>query len=75
MAVGQTIALACDSNHTKVIGSKCFLPCLQIMLVRYRKEDPVTREKLSVQSDIPKLLVETAYQQGTTERQLGQLQT
>jgi hypothetical protein len=68
-AVGQTIALACDSNPTKVVGSECLLPCLQIMLDGYRKVDLATRKKLPVQSDVSELLVETAYQQGTTQRQ------
>ena len=68
-AVGQTIALACDSNPTKVVGSERLLPCLQIMLDGYRKVDLATRKKLPVQSDVPELLVETAYQQGTTQRQ------
>jgi len=68
-AVGQTIALACDSNPTKVVGSERLLPCLQIMLGGYRKVNPATRKKLHVQSDVPELLVETAYQQGTTQCQ------
>ena len=45
-AVGQTIALACDSNPTKVVGSERLLPRLQIMLDGYRKVDPATRKKL-----------------------------
>jgi hypothetical protein len=69
MAFGQTIALACNSNPTKIVGSKCLLPCLQIMLDGYRKVDPPTLKKLPVQSDIPKLLITTAYQPGTTEVQ------
>ncbi len=69
MAVGQTIALACKSNPTKIVGSKCLLPCLQIMLDGYRKVDPPTQKKLPVQSDVPKLLVTTAYQPGTAEVQ------
>jgi hypothetical protein len=68
-AVGQTIALACDANPTKVIGSERLLPRLQIMLDGYRKVDPETQKKLPVQLDVPKLLVETAYQPGTPERQ------
>jgi len=48
-AVGQTIALACDSNPTKVVGSERLLPRLQIMLDGYRKVDPATRKKLPVQ--------------------------
>ena len=39
------------------------------MLDGYRKVDPATRKKLPIQSDVPELLVETAYQQGTTQRQ------
>jgi hypothetical protein len=69
MAVGQTIALACDSNPTKVIGSKSLLPRLQIMLDGYRKVYPPTCKKLPVQSDVPELLVETAYQPWTTQCQ------
>jgi hypothetical protein len=68
-AIGQTIALACDSNPTKVIGFERLLPRLQIMLDGYRKVDPPTCKKLPVQSDVPKLLVETAYQPRTTQRQ------
>ncbi len=68
-AVGQTIALACDSNPTKVVGSEHLLPHLQIMLDGYRKVDPATLKKLPVQSDVPELLVETVYQQGTTQCQ------
>jgi hypothetical protein len=45
-AVGQTIALACDSNPTKVVGSKCLLPHLQIMLDGYWKVNQATRKKL-----------------------------
>ena len=61
MAIGQMVALACDANPTKVVGSKRLLPCLQIMLDGYRKVDPATQKKLPVQSDVPELLVETAY--------------
>jgi len=39
------------------------------MLDGYRKVDPATRKKLPVHSDIPELLVETAYQHGRTQRQ------
>jgi len=68
-AVGQTIALVCDSNPTKIVGSERLLPRLQIMLDGYRKVNPATRKKLPVQSDVPELLVETAYHQGTPQRQ------
>jgi hypothetical protein len=66
-AVGQMIALACNSNPTKVVGSKRLLPCLQIMLDGYRKVGPPTRKKMPVQMEIPELLVTTAYQLGTAE--------
>ncbi len=69
MAIGQMNALACDANPTKVIGLEHLLPCLQIMLDGYRKIDPATQKKLPVQLDVPELLVETAYQPGTPERQ------
>ncbi len=39
------------------------------MLDGYRKVDPETQKKLPVQSDIPELLVETAYASITPERQ------
>jgi hypothetical protein len=68
------IALACDANPTKVIGSEHLLPRLQIMLDGYRKVDPVTQKKLPVQLDNPQLLVETPYQPGTPNGR-EQLQT
>jgi hypothetical protein len=68
-AIGQTVALACDANPTKVVGSKRLLPCLQIMLDGYRKVDPATQKKLPMQSNVPELLVETAYASVTPERQ------
>ncbi len=59
------ITLACDANPTKVVGSERLLPHLQIMLDGY----PATKKKLPVQSDVPELLVKTAYQPGTPEHQ------
>jgi hypothetical protein len=52
-AVGQTIALACNDNPTKIYGSKKLLPRLAVILDGYRKEDPATIKKLPVQSDVP----------------------
>ncbi len=43
-AVCQTIALACNENPTKILGSKTFLPALQIMLDGYMKADPPTQK-------------------------------
>ncbi len=62
-AVGQTIALACNNNPTKINRSDKLLPRLQIMLDGYGKEDL----KLPVQADVPELLVSTAYQGGGME--------
>jgi hypothetical protein len=42
MAIGQTIALACDANPIKAVGSKRLLPRLQVMLDGYPKVDPPT---------------------------------
>jgi hypothetical protein len=61
MAVGQTIALACNKNPTKVLGSDKFLPALQIMLDGYTKADPPTQKKLPVEANVPELLVEMGY--------------
>ena len=66
-AVGQTIALACNDNSTKINRSNKLLPRLQIMLDGYGKEDPATIKKLPVQADVPEILVSTAYQGGGTE--------
>jgi hypothetical protein len=70
MAVGQTIALACNENPTKISGSEKFLPALQIMLNGYTKADPPTQKKLPVEADVPKLLVEMGY--GKTGSTLAQ---
>jgi hypothetical protein len=63
-AVGQTILLACDSNPTKVMGSECLLPQLQLMLDKFRKVDQPPWKKLPIQADVHKLLIEIAYQTG-----------
>ena len=69
MAVGQTIALACNKNPMKILGSEKFLPALQIMLDGYTKADPPTQKKLPVEADVPKLLVDMGY------GNLGSIQT
>jgi hypothetical protein len=68
-AIGQMIALACDKNPIKVVGSKCLLPRLKIMLDGYRKVDPPTKKKMPVQADVPELLVKTAYTLGKTNKE------
>jgi hypothetical protein len=55
------IALACNKNPTKVLGSDKFLTALQIMLDGYTKADPPTQKKLMVEADVPELLVEMGY--------------
>jgi hypothetical protein len=61
MAVGQTIALACNENQTKVLGSKKILPALQILINGYTKANPPTQKKLPVEADVPELLIEMGY--------------
>ena len=60
-AIGQTIALACNKNPTKVIRSNKFLPALQIMLDGYTKANPPTKKSLPVEADVPELLIEMGY--------------
>jgi hypothetical protein len=69
-AVGQKIALDTNTNPTKIMGSKKFLPCLQELLDRYRLEDPPTEKKLPVEVDVPELLFDMGY--GPNETTLGQ---
>ncbi len=69
-AIGQTIALACNENPTKVTGSDKFLPSLQIMLEGYSKADPPTKKMLPVEADVPELLVKMRYgKEGTIHTQ------
>jgi hypothetical protein len=67
-AIGQTIALACNKNPTKVIGSKKFLPALQIMIDSYTKADPPTQKKLLVEADVPELLIKLGYGENTVKQ-------
>jgi hypothetical protein len=66
-AIGQMIALACDNNSTKIIGSDKLIPTLQVMLDGYRKADPPTVKNLPVQLDTPKLLVMNGYSGNKTQ--------
>ena len=43
-AIGQTIAMACNDNPTKVLGSERFIPAIQIMIDGYTKADPPTNK-------------------------------
>ncbi len=68
--IGQTIALACNDNPTKVIGSEKILPVLQIMIDGYTKEDPPTKKKLLVKANVPELLIQMSYgKSGSTHAQ------
>jgi hypothetical protein len=49
-----------------VQGEKRFLPCLEILLDGYEKEDPPTTKKLPVEADIPELLVKVGLAFGAT---------
>ena len=62
--------MAVGDNPTKVVGSDKFLPALQIMIEGYAKEDPPTRKKLPIGSDVPQLLVDLGYStSGTSHTQ------
>ena len=56
-AVGQAIALATNTNPTKIVGSDKLLPRLQQMLDGFRKADPPTTKQLPVEADVPEYLV------------------
>jgi hypothetical protein len=56
-AIGQTIALATNTNPTKIRGSDKLLPRLQQMLDGFRKADPATTKQLPVEADVPEYLV------------------
>jgi hypothetical protein len=56
-AIGQAIALATNTNTTKVVGSDKLLPCLQQMLDGFRKANPPTTKQLPVEADVPEFLV------------------
>jgi len=74
-AVGQTIALACGANPTKLGGSEKLLPRLQQIMDGWRKEDPPTHKMLPVEADVPEFLVNMALTASATEceRAIGDL--
>ncbi len=57
-AIGQAIALAINTNPTKIVGSDKLLPCLQQILDGFRKADPPTTKQLPVEADVPEFLVQ-----------------
>jgi hypothetical protein len=50
------IALECERNPTKIIGSDKLIPRLQQMLDGWRKIDPPTLKTLPVEADVPEYL-------------------
>jgi hypothetical protein len=56
-SVGHTIALATNTNPTKIGGSEKLLPRLQQMLDGFCKANPPTTKQLPVQADVPEFLV------------------
>jgi len=75
MAVGQAIALATNTNPTKIVGSDKLLPCLQQMLDGFRKADPPTIKQLPMEADVPEFLVQLglSLEAGKLDRALGDL--
>ena len=66
-AIGQSIALACNSNPTKVMGSEKFILALQVMIDGYIKQNLANQEDASsVKADFPKLLLEMGYSKSGT---------
>jgi hypothetical protein len=57
-AVGQAIALATNTNPTKIVGSDKLLPRIQQMLDGFRKADPPTTKQLPIEADVPEYLVD-----------------
>jgi hypothetical protein len=52
------IALATNTNPTKILGSDKLLPRLQQMIDGFRKVDPPTTKQLPVEADVPEFLVQ-----------------
>jgi hypothetical protein len=57
-AIGQAIALATNTNPTKIVGSKKLLPRLQQMLDGFQKADPPTTKQLPMEADVPEFLIQ-----------------
>ncbi len=56
-SIGQTIALACNDNPTKVTGSKIFLLAIQIMIDGYTKANPPTKKSFQSKRMYPSCLL------------------
>jgi hypothetical protein len=57
-AINQVIALATNTNPTKIVGPDKLLPRLQQMLDGFRKADPPTTKQLPVEADVLEFLVQ-----------------
>jgi hypothetical protein len=57
-AIGRAVAMATNTNPTKVVGSDKLLPCLQQMLNGFQKADFPTIKQLPVEADILEFLVQ-----------------
>ena len=69
MAIGKAIALVHEINPKKCPMLEKCLPRLQEMFEGWRKEDPPTMKKLSVEPDLPDCLVEVVLTSGATEKE------
>ncbi len=74
-AIGQAIALATNTNPTKIVGSDKLLPRLQQMLDGFHKADPPTTKQLPVEVDVPEFLVKLGLESEACEldRAIGDL--
>jgi hypothetical protein len=59
--------MAHGENPTKMLGPEKFFPRLQQCIDGYRKQDPVSQKKLSVEADVPKYLVKCALDPSANE--------
>jgi hypothetical protein len=72
-AIGQAIALATNTNPTKVVGSNKLLLCLQQMLDGFQQADPPTSKQLPVEADILEFLVQLGLEAHELNRAIGNL--
>ena len=63
------LSLDTGVNPLKVMGSTKFLPQIEVMLDRRKKEYPPTMKKLSIEVNIPEYLVKMAADKDTREAQ------
>jgi hypothetical protein len=66
-AIGQTIALECERNPLKLLGSDKLIPRLQQMIDGWEKADPPTQKMLPVEADVPEYLATLGRMRDATE--------